>query len=161
MAAFRPYRLERKEREVMPIICPQDMIELQPLNIGEASAGDPSADVSVAKRATNPLFAIILALILGSVSERPCVPSGKLNEPNLVSISSRAESHGHADQCAKLECLDRLENTELLVTGHRLAAGCRIDGGLVLDGVVIVAGFDVLDALRLFCRTCVHFNAVK
>jgi hypothetical protein len=40
------------------------MIELQPLRMGDSSAGFPFFPTLVAKRATNPVLAIILALIL-------------------------------------------------------------------------------------------------
>jgi hypothetical protein len=48
----------------MPTIWPQDMIELQPLRIGDASAGFPFLPTVVAKRETKPVLAITLALIL-------------------------------------------------------------------------------------------------
>lgn len=44
------------------------MIELQALRIEEASAGEPFCDFSVAKRATKPLLAMTLALILYHVN---------------------------------------------------------------------------------------------
>jgi hypothetical protein len=44
------------------------MIELQALRIEEASAGEPLCDFFVAKRATKPLLAMTLALILYRVS---------------------------------------------------------------------------------------------
>jgi hypothetical protein len=65
IAIFLPYLLERKGKVVIPTIWPQDMIELQPLSIGDARAGFPVlAAMMVAKRETNPVFAIILAFIL-------------------------------------------------------------------------------------------------
>jgi hypothetical protein len=68
MATFLPYLLERNGSVVIPTIWPQDMIELQPLSIGDSRAGFPVLPTEVAKRATNPLLAIMLALILEEMS---------------------------------------------------------------------------------------------
>jgi hypothetical protein len=67
MAAFLPYLLERNGRVTIPMIWPQDMIELHPLRIGDSRAGFPFLPTLVAKRATNPVLAMILALILGKL----------------------------------------------------------------------------------------------
>jgi hypothetical protein len=67
IATFLPYLLDRKGKVTIPMIWPQDMIELHPLSIGDARAGFPVLATVVAKRETNPVFAMILAFILEEV----------------------------------------------------------------------------------------------
>jgi hypothetical protein len=55
---------------IIPTIWPQDMIELQPLSMGDARAGSPVLPTMVAKRTTNPVLAITLALILKESSSQ-------------------------------------------------------------------------------------------
>jgi hypothetical protein len=63
------------------MIWPQDMIELQPLSIGDARIGFPVLSTVVAKRATNPALAMMLALILEEMSCQTWQYQSQAHEP--------------------------------------------------------------------------------